>query len=101
VQRRGHSEAITFVSNDAESVLAVTNMFDPALAQRTIVLIDSEGNFRTGARAIFTIVSVTGGLLSVVARVLKPRPISIFFEPGYRVFARYRGKLARLFPDPG
>ena len=100
MQRRDRSGAITFVSNDAESVLAVTSMVEPELAQRTIVVIDRNRRVLMGAQAIFTIVAASGGLLSLFATCLKPRPISLLFEPGYRVFARYRGKLARFFPDP-
>ena len=55
---------------------------------------------RTGAQAIFSVVARSGGVLGFLCRLLSPKPVSLIFEPGYRVFAKYRGKLARFFPDP-
>ncbi len=90
------------VTNDPDSVRAVSELVDPALAARTIVAVEPRDahRIRIGARAIFTIVGETGGFFGVLGRLLAPRPISILFEPGYRLFARNRGRLARLFPDP-
>ena len=86
--------------NDPAAIRATTTLVEPELAQRTIVVIYRDGRVITGARAIFTIVASCGGMLPVFTQCLKQRPISLLFEPGYRVFALYRGRLARFFPDP-
>ena len=69
----------------------------PAVAARTIVLVDDRGRVVQGARAIFTIVADTGGIAGLVSRLLKYRFISLLLEPGYRLFARHRGRLAVFF----
>lgn len=76
------------------------NTVDLALAQRTIVTVDSRGRVRTGAQAIFEIASETGGVIGFGARLLSPRPVALLFEPGYRLFAGNRGRFARWFKDP-
>jgi predicted DCC family thiol-disulfide oxidoreductase YuxK len=91
---------IRLALNDAESVRAVTERVDPAVAARTIIVIDSRGGVRTGAQAIFTVVAATGGISGLLARVFAVRPISLLLEPGYRLFSRHRGRFTRFFPDP-
>jgi predicted DCC family thiol-disulfide oxidoreductase YuxK len=91
---------ISFIPNDTDSIRSATPLFSPELAQRTIVVLDDHQQIFTGAQAIFTIIAVSGGMLSLSAKCLKPRPISLLFEPGYRLFARHRWRLARFFPDP-
>ena len=100
MQRRDVKGAIRLLPNDAEAVRAVTERIDPSVAAGTIVVIDSRGRVKTGAQAIFTTVAATGGTTGLVARVLALRPLSLPLEPGYRLFARHRGRLARLFLDP-
>jgi hypothetical protein len=73
---------------------------DPAAPQRTIVLLTGDERSRTGAQAIFSVVARSGGALGAVSRPFALKAVSLLFEPGYRLFARYRGKLARFFPDP-
>lgn len=89
-----------FVPNDAESVQSVTGLVPPELAERTIVTLDVRDEMRTGARAIFTIVAATGGVIGFVSRWLTPRTVSLLFEPGYRLFAKHRGRFARFVRDP-
>lgn len=73
---------------------------DHRLAQRTIVLALAGGQYQTGAQAISSIIARTGGILGVMARPFTLKPMSLMLEPGYRVFARHRGRLASRFPDP-
>ena len=72
---------------------------DPIVAARTIVAIDDQGRVTKGAQAVFSIVADTGGIIGLVSRLLKYRFVSLLFEPGYRVFARHRGRIARFFRE--
>lgn len=87
------------VSNDPESVVAQTSMVDPESVTTTLVCVDERGQVRTGARAVFTVVGLTGGVTGAAGRVLSNRLLSALCEPGYRIFARNRGRLARWFHE--
>jgi predicted DCC family thiol-disulfide oxidoreductase YuxK len=99
VQRRVGTGVVSFIPNDTDAIRSATALVNPELAQRTIVVLDYDQRIITGAQAIFTIISESRGMLSLFATCLKPRPVSLLFEPGYRLFAKYRGQLARFFPD--
>lgn len=88
------------LANDAETVRSAVATVDPGLTQQTIVAVDDRGGVRTGAQAIFTIAGETGGLIGFIGRALSPRPVSLLFEPVYRLFARHRGRFARWFKNP-
>ena len=75
----------------------VSEHVSPADAARTIVVVDDQGRVIQGARAIFTIVADTGGMVGLASRLLKNRFISLLSEPGYRLFARHRGRFAVFF----
>ena len=97
MQRRNKLRTLRLVPNDRESVAKSAPQLDPSVPQRTIVALRDDGRIFTGAQAVFVTVSKTGGVLGAVCRVMSWRPLSLATEPFYRVFARYRSKLARFF----
>ena len=72
---------------------------DPVVAARTIVAVDDQGRVTKGAQAVFSIAADTGGLIGFISRLLKYRFVNLLFEPGYRVFARHRGRFAWFFRE--
>ena len=86
--------------NDAETVKRTTDRVSPALAEKTLVTVAPDGTVRTGAGAVFVTAARTGGFYGIICRFLALRPVSLLFEPGYRLFARNRWRLARFFKDP-
>jgi hypothetical protein len=70
---------------------------DPKIPERTLVIAFPDGRRWTGAQAVFGTMAQTGGMCGAMCRVMSWKPLSLLMEPGYRVFARYRGKLARFF----
>ena len=66
------------------------------LVQNTLVCIFPNGQAIHGARAVFYVVSQTGGKIGFLASLLRNRFVSWLFEPGYKIFARHRGRFAWL-----
>jgi len=86
-----------FVPNDPASVREASEHVSPAVAARTVIVVDEQGSVVQGAQAVFTIVADTGGIVGLASRLLKNRFISLLLESGYRILARHRGRFAVLF----
>ncbi|HIM14824.1 MAG TPA: DUF393 domain-containing protein [Acidobacteria bacterium] len=99
VQRSGQHDDSRFIPNDPASVREASDNVDPVVAARTIVAVDDQGRVTKGAQAVFSIAADTGGIIGFISRLLKYRFVSLLFEPGYRVFARHRGRFAWFFRE--
>lgn len=101
MQRNDRHGKTRFLPNDPASVREASEHVDPAVAARTIVAVDDQGRVTQGAQAIFAIVADTGGIVGLASRLLKYRFVSLLLEPGYRLFARHRGRFAVFFRNSG
>ena len=94
VQRRDHRFVLFFLGNTDRRVKEIS--LEPALVESTLVCIFPDGQVTHGAQAVFYVLSQTGGKLGFLAGLLRNRFASWLFEPGYRLFARHRGRFAWL-----
>ncbi len=96
VIRRDSAKNIKFIPNDFQSVKKNNINLKIEFPINTIISID-KGQVYKGSRAIFLTVSKTGGIIGVISSFFSISIISYFFQPGYLIFAKYRGKFARFF----
>ena len=85
---------LRFVDNRSEEAAALLPGLSEDRRTKTLHALRSDGRRYSGAAAIFRTVGATGGLLGWVCRRLSVWPAYVAFEPGYRLFARYRGRFA-------
>ena len=100
LKRRDGHDRLRMLPNDAANVRQHAPGLDPATAERMLVTVFPDSRMWKGARGVFGAAAETGGLCGAVCRVMSWKPLSLLAEPGYRLFARHRGRLARFFPEP-
>tara|TARA_Y100000996_G_scaffold382942_2_gene338536 strand:- start:249 stop:545 length:297 start_codon:yes stop_codon:yes gene_type:complete len=96
VIRRDNKKNIKFIPNDFESVNNIDIELEIEFPINTIVCIDKSEIYK-GSRAIFLTVSKTGGIIGLISLFFSISIISFLLQPGYLIFAKYRGKFARFF----
>ena len=87
---------LRFVGNRSDEAAALLPGLSEDSRRATLHVLDDAGRRYSGAAAVFRTVAATDGHLGRLCRVLSLPPIPIVFEPGYRLFARYRGIFARF-----
>ena len=86
---------LRFVDNRSAEAAALLSGLSEDGRTKTLHVLGPDGRRHSGAAAVFRAVGATGGLLGWVCRRLAVWPVYVAFEPGYRLFARYRGRFAR------
>tara|TARA_Y100000758_G_C15666492_1_gene280388 strand:+ start:62 stop:373 length:312 start_codon:yes stop_codon:yes gene_type:complete len=97
VQRRDGVSDLCFLGNKDSRATGLLVDIKPGLAENTLVCILPNGQVTYGAQAVFSVVSQTDGMIGFFASLLRNRFVSWLFEPGYKLFARHRGRFAWLF----
>ena len=92
--RRG---SLVFVGNRTEAAKDLMPRLSDERRTGTLHWIADSGERHEGARAVFSTVASTGGLLGVASGILARAPLHLLFEPAYRLFATHRGRFARFF----
>ena len=92
---RDREGRLRFVDNRSEEAAALLPGLSEDRRTETLHALGRDGRRHAGAGAVFRTVGATGGLLGWVCRRLSVWPVYVAFEPGYRLFARYRGRFAR------
>ena len=99
VQRRDHADYLFFLGNTDPRIQELSVELKPGLAENTLLCISANGQITHGAQAVFSVFSQTGGKIGLLASLLRNRFVSRLFEPGYKLFARHRGRFAWLARD--
>ncbi len=86
---------VRFVDNRSEEAAALLPGLGGDHRTKTLHALGRDGRRYSGAAAIFRAIGATGGPLGWVCRRLSVWPVYVAFEPGYRLFARYRGRFAQ------
>ena len=94
VAGRDSEGGVRFVDNRSEEAAALLPSLSEARRTATLHALGGDGRRYSGAAAIFRAIGATGGSLGWVCRRLSVWPVYLAFEPGYRLFARYRGRFA-------
>ena len=92
---RDREGRLRFVDNRSEEAAALLPGLSEDRRTKTLHALGGDGRRHSGAAAVFRAVGATGGLLGWMCRRLSVWPVYVAFEPGYRLFARYRGRFAR------
>ena len=71
----------------------------PSEAQHSIFVVGTGQSPTRGARAVFEVMQRMPGFWRVAGKLLAIPLLSWLAEPFYRLFARYRHKISRLFHD--
>ena len=96
LRRDGHG-SLTFVGNRTDEAKALLPWISDERRTATLHWLSDAADHHQGARAVFSAVASTGGLLGIPAAIIARSPLHLLFEPIYRVFARHRSRLARFF----
>ncbi len=92
---RDNEGRVRFVDNRSEEAAALLPGLRGDQRTKTLHALGSDGRRYSGAAAIFRAIGATGGWLGWACRRLSVWPVYVAFEPGYRLFARYRGRFAQ------
>ena len=94
VAGRDSEGRLRFVDNRSEEAAALLPGLSEDRRTATLHALAWDGRRYSGAAAVLRAVGATGGSLAWVCRRLSVWPVYWAFEPGYRLFARYRGRFA-------
>ena len=95
VAGRDSEGGVRFVDNRSDEAAAMLPGLSEDRRTETLYALAWDGRRYSGAAAVLRAVGATGGSLGWVCRRLSVGPVYLAFEPGYRLFARYRGRFAR------
>ena len=97
VAMRDPQRKLVFVGNRTDEAKALLPSLTDEQRAATLHWLSGSGDHHQGARAVFTTVASTGGLLGIASAVLAGPQLYVLFEPAYRLFAKHRSRLARFF----
>jgi predicted DCC family thiol-disulfide oxidoreductase YuxK len=99
VEAHASEKFITFVGNHTAEAFELLPQVTAHEMTRTLHFLSAGGRHRKGAHAALSTIAVTDGWLGLAAKLLANSPMHLLLEPGYRLFARHRGRLARFVHD--
>ena len=99
IAMRDQAGKLVFVGNRTDEAKALLPSLTDEQRAATLHWLSGSGDHHQGARAVFSTVASTGGLLGVASAVLTRPPLYALFEPAYRLFAKHRSRLARFFRE--
>jgi predicted DCC family thiol-disulfide oxidoreductase YuxK len=99
VESRDSEKKVNFVGNRTPEAFNLLPRITEHARTGTLHSINADGEHRKGAHAVLSTIALTGGWLGLAARLLSYWPMHAMLEPGYRLFARYRGWFGRFVDD--
>ena len=96
---RVDTQNIFFIPNNLEEKVPLTLSLTHynSLKEKTIIVQDEEGVVYTHHEAIAEILSRMGGFYTLVSKIMKAPVISPICYWSYKIFARYRHWISKLF----
>ncbi len=93
------TQNIFFIPNNLEQQVPLTLSLTDfnSLKEQTIIVQDEKGVVYTHHKAIAEILNRMGGFYTLISKIMKTPVISLVCYCGYRIFARYRHWISKLF----
>ena len=98
-EQRLNQDKVQFEPFQSADLEALSPGLTPKMAEQAMYLILQDGRRVGGARAFLAVMRQMEGFSGLVGRLLYP--ISPVLEPFYRLFARYRHRIAPFFQEGG
>ena len=96
-KRRDRANRISFIPYQTADFDQLPADITRGLAKSTVVFIGKNAKKYREARAVFEILRLLPGFYGFTGRILSNRFFGFLFGPAYRLFARNRGLISKIF----